>query len=122
MSNLENNNRKEEILAKSRESSTPYADEGMENAINKGLKMGSHIAGTIVGIPLFFLSLVAGQMIVVYALFSLGLAMWVGEFLAKYRFTQQKRYLIATIVFAVSGIGTAVLFVIETGLIQSWWG
>ena len=124
MSNVEKNcdNRKEEVLSKSRESSTPYNDEGMEHAINKGTKLGSYFAGTVIGTPLFLLSAITGQMLTVYALFSLYSAFCVGEFLAKYRFTQQKRYLIATICFAVLVIGAISLFVINVGTLQGWWG
>ena len=119
MSNGENN--KEEILAKSRESNTPYNDEGMENAINKGLKMGSYFAGSVIGFPLFFLSVITGQWLVVYALVSLSSGFEFGDFFAKFRFTQQKRYLIAAICFAVLGIGAAILFVINVGTLQGWW-
>ena len=123
MSNLEksNNNRKEEILAKSRQSSTDYNDEGMEHAVNKGAKMGSYLAGEVIGIPLFLLSVITGQWITVYALVSLYCAFNFGDFLAKFRFTQQKRYLIAATFYFVVGIGAAALFILDTGALQGWW-
>ena len=117
-----NDNRKEEILAKSRQSSNAYNDEGMANAINEGAKMGNHFAGEIVGFPLFILAVIIQQWVVVYALSSLYCAFNFGDFLAKYRFTQQKRYLIAVICFAVLGIGAVVLFLRDVGTLQGWWG
>ena len=103
MSNLEknNNNHKEEVLAKSKESSNVYNDEGMKNAQNKGRKLGIYYAGTIVGVPLFFISLYAGERLVVNAFLSMFFAFGVGEFVPIFRFTKQRRYMIAAVVLAL---------------------
>ena len=108
-----NNNRKEEILAKSRASSNAYNDEGMKNAQNKGSKLGIYYAGTIVGVPLLVLSLFAGETLVVYALLLLYFAFGVGEFVPIFRFTKQKRYMIAAAVMALVGAYFALLFVVN---------
>ena len=112
MSNPENsNNRKEEILAKSRASSNVYNDEGIKNAQNKGTKLGVYYAGTIVGVPLLFLSFIAGETPVVFALLTLFFAFSVGEFIPLFRFTKQKRYMIASVILAIIGAYMALLFV-----------
>ena len=115
----ENNDRKEEILAQSRRSSK---DEGVEYAINEGAKAGNYFAIEIIGLPLLLLSFVAGQMLAAYALASVILASWFGEFFAKYRFLNQKRYLIAAVCCALLGIGVIILFVRGVGVLQGWWG
>ena len=119
MSNVEknNDNRKKEILAKSRQSNK---DEGIEYAVTKGAKTGNYFAVEVIGFPLLFLSLITGQMLTACALSSVILASWFGEFLTIYRFTKQKRYLISTICAAFLGIGAAVLFMVN--VVQGWWG
>ena len=109
MSNLaENSNRKEEILAKSRQL---QQDEGIEYAVTQGAKKGNYYAIEIIGFPLLVLSLVTWQLLAIYALSSVILASWFGEFFAKYRILRQKRYLIAAICFGLLEIGAVVLFV-----------
>ena len=115
-----NNSRKEEILEKYRKLGTTHNDEGMENAVNKGFRLGSYFAGEIVGFPLFIMSVIAGQWLTVYALFSLYSAFCVGEFYAKFRFTNQKRYVAAVIIFAVTGTGTIIMFVLNAGTFPGW--
>ena len=117
-SSFDNNNRKEEILAKSRKAKK---DEGIEYAIDQGAKKGNYYAIEIVGSLLFFLSLISGQMLVVYALAAVILASWLGEFITKYQVLTQKRYLIAAIVFGLSGIFVVILFVKYLGILQGWW-
>jgi len=120
MSNFtENNeNRKEEILAKSRQSNK---DEGVEYAVNKGAKSGNYFAIEIIGLPLLLLSLITGQMLTTYALSSVILASWFGEFFAKYRFLNQKRYLVTAICAAFLGVSAAVLFIwVNAGILQEW--
>ena len=119
MSNLpeNNNNRKEEILAKSRASGK---DEGMEYVENKGSKMGIYVAGTIVGVPLAFLSLLAGETPTFFALITIYIAFGAGELFAKYHFFKQKRYLIGAVVIALITIGIAVMFVEMIGLLPGW--
>ena len=114
-----NESRKEELLAKSRRSSK---DEGVEYAVTQGAKKGNYFAIEVIGFPLLLLSIITGQMLATYALSSVILASWFGEFLAKYRILNQKRYLIAAICFAVLGIPAVVLFVRGVGILQGWWG
>ncbi|MCL2837789.1 MAG: DUF6442 family protein [Oscillospiraceae bacterium] len=115
---IENGNRKEEILEKSRQA---RQDEGVEYAITQGTKKGNYFGVEVVGFALLLLSLISGQMLAVYALSAVILASWFGEFLAKYRVLNQKRYLIAAIFFGVSGAVFVVLFVRDIGTIQGWW-
>jgi len=110
---------KNEILERSRQL---QQDEGVEYAVTQGAKKGNYFGVEVVGFALFLLSLVAGQMLAVYALASVILASWFGEFLAKYRVLNQKRYLIASIVFGILGIVAAFLFVRDIGILQGWWG
>ena len=119
MSNLPESDeqRKEEILAKSRKLGN---DEGIEYVENKGSKMGIYVAGTIVGAPLAFLSLLAGEMPTFFALVTLYIAFGAGELFAKYRFFKQKRYLIGAAVIALIVIGIAVMFVEMIGLLPEW--
>ena len=115
----DNDTRKEDILAKSRQL---QQDEGIEYAESQGAKKGKYFAVEVVGGSLFFISLITGQWITAYALFFVINASNVGEFFAKYQFLRQKRYLIATICFAALGIGSAVLFLRNLGVLQGWWG
>ncbi|MCL2592466.1 MAG: DUF6442 family protein [Defluviitaleaceae bacterium] len=114
-----NSNRKEEILAKSRQL---QHDEGIEHAIAQGAKKGSYFGIEVVGFPLLMLSLITWQTLAIYALSSVISASWFGEFLAKYRVLKQKRYLIAAICFGLLGIGGIILFVRDIGILQEWWG
>jgi len=99
MSNHTNNNanRKEEILKKSRQS---QQDEGIEYAVNKGVELGNYYT-TVVGFALVIFSVFAQQTLVMYAIFTLMGANAFGEFLAKYRYFKQKRYMIGVILFGV---------------------
>jgi len=116
----ENSNRKEDILAKSRQS---QQDEGIEYAVTQGAKLGSHFATEVVGVPLLLLCLIAGQWLVVYALLTLYGAHCFGDFLAKYRHFKQKRYMMGAIIFGVfTGGYFAFLFVRDIGTLQGWWG
>ncbi|MCL2565326.1 MAG: DUF6442 family protein [Defluviitaleaceae bacterium] len=114
-----NGNRREEILEKSRRSNN---DEGIEYAVNKGIKLGNYYTEAI-GTPLILLCIFTGQMLTVYALFALYGANCFGDFLAKYRYFKQKRYMMGTIIFGVLFGGYfAFLFVRDTGVLQGWWG
>jgi len=112
------NNRKDEILAKIKQGGK---DEGIEHAVNQGAKLGNYYT-ELVGFPLFMLCVLTGQWIAAYAVFTLYCATDFGDFLGKYRFLKQKRYLIASIVFGVLGIGSAVLFLRDVGILIGWWG
>jgi len=114
-----NINYKEEILAKSRQANK---DEGVEYAITQGAKKGNYYATEIIAFPLLLLSIFTCQLLAAYAFSSVILASWFGEFLAKYRILNQKRYLIAAICFGLSGVATIALFVKYIGNLQGWWG
>jgi len=112
-------NSKEEILAKSRQS---QQDEGIEYAISKGSMLGNYCTGGV-GIALLILSANAGQFLVVYAVLALYGAHCFGEFLAKYRYFKQKRYMAGVILFGVVFGGFfAFLFIRDVGVLQGWWG
>ena len=113
----DNSKKREEILERSRNAKE---DEGMEYVKNNGSKMGVYVACTIVGAPLAFLSLIAGEMPAFFALITLYVAFGAGELYATYRFFKQKRYLIGTIVIAFITIGIAAMFVEMIGLLPGW--
>jgi len=114
-----NSIRKEEILEKSRQS---QHDEGVEYAINKGLKLGNYYTEAI-GVALVLLCTFTGQFLTVYALLTLYGAHCFGEFLAKYRYFKHKRYMIGILIFGVFfGCFFGFLFVREIGVLQGWWG
>jgi hypothetical protein len=113
----ENNNRKEDILEKSRQS---RQDEGIEHAISQGARKGNYYALEIISFPLLILSLITWQLLAVYAFSSVILASWFGEFFAKYRILKQKRYLIAAIFFGLHGLAVVVLFVRYVAMLQGW--
>ena len=114
-----NGNHKEDILAKSRQS---QQDEGIEYAVSKGAMLGNYYTGAV-GAVLFFASVLTGQLLVMHALLTLMGAHAFGEFLAKYRYFKQKRYLAGVILFGVIFGGFfAFLFVKDIGIIQGWWG
>jgi len=114
-----NENRKEEILARSRQS---QQDEGIEHAIGKGALLGNYYTGGV-GFALIAFSFFADQFLVIYAVLSLYGAHCFGEFLAKYRYFKQKRYLVGVILFGVIFGGySAFLLVRDVGILQGWWG
>ncbi|MCL2189021.1 MAG: DUF6442 family protein [Defluviitaleaceae bacterium] len=113
------NTHKEEILAKSRQA---QQDEGIEHGIIKGTVLGNHYVG-IVGVAIILFSTFVGQFLVVYAVLMLHGAHGFGEFLAKYRYFKQKRYLAGVILFGIVYTGYfAFLFVWSIGILQGWWG
>ena len=121
MDNVKKNevSNKEEILTKNRQSNN---DEGIEYAVNKGARLGNYYTEAI-GFLLVMFCIISGQILTMYALFTLYGAHCFGDFLAKYRYFKQKRYLIGIIVFGVVFGGYfAFLFVRDVGLIQGWWG
>jgi len=114
-----NDNRKEDILEKSRQS---QQDEGIEYAVSKGAMLGNYYTGGI-GFALIAFSIFTGQLLVVYAVLALYGAHCFGEFLAKYRHFKQKRYMIGVFLFGVIFGGFfAFLFVRNVGVLQGWWG
>ena len=114
-----NDNRKEDILAKSRQS---QKDEGIEHAISKGALLGNYYTGGV-GFALIVFSSFTDQFLVVYAVLALYGAHCFGEFLAKYRYFKQKRYMVGVILFGIIFGGFfAFLFVKDVGIVQGWWG
>ena len=121
MSNLTENERdaNKEILEKIREAKN---DEGVEFAINKGIKLGNSYSQAV-GFLLFLISHFAGLSLVVAALFTLSCAHTFGDFMAKYKYFKQRRYLAGAIGFGVlMGGFFAFQFVREVGILQGWWG
>ena len=119
MGNLtESGRRKAEILEKNRQA---QQDEGVEYAINRGARLSKYYVEAVC-LPLFLLSMLAGQWIAVYAVATLYCTIDFGDFLGKYRFLRQKRYLVASVVFGVLAVGAAVLFLRDAGAYIGWWG
>jgi len=113
------NERKEEILEKSRQL---QHDEGMEYAVEKGTMLGHRYTGSI-GVLLILLSLMAGEMLTIYALLTLFSVHHFGEFFSHYRHFKQKRYIVGFVFFGlISGAFFAFLFVRDIGTLQGWWG
>lgn len=113
------NIRREEILEKSRLS---QQDEGVEYALTQGIKLGNYYT-EMIGILLILLCLLTGQTLTIYALLTLYGAHCFGEFIAKYRYLKQKRYMMAAVVFGIIFGGCfAFLFVRDVGILQGWWG
>ena len=114
-----NDNRKEDILAKSRQS---QKDEGIEHAISKGALLSNYYTGGV-GFALIAFSFFTDQFLVIYAVLALYGAHCFGEFLAKYRYFKQKRYMVGVILFGVIFGGFfAFLLVKNIGILQGWWG
>jgi len=114
-----NNSRNDEILAKSRQSNN---DEGVEYAVNKGARLGNYYTEAV-GLLLILLCIITGQMLTMYAVFTLWGAHAFGDFLAKYHYFKQKRYMMGAIIFGVIFGGYfAFLFVRDVGAFQGWWG
>lgn len=115
----ENNNRKAEILAKSRQS---QQDEGIAYAVSKGAMLGNYYSGGV-GFIMVIASALTGQLLIMYALFTLMGAHSFGEFLAKYRYFKQKRYMVGAIVFGIIfGGAFAFLFMRDIGILWGWLG
>ena len=111
-------NRKEDILAKSRLS---QQDEGIEHAVTKGAMLGNYYTSGA-GVALILFSMFVGQFLVVYAILTLYGVHCFGEFLAKYRYFKQKRYMAGVILFGViQGGFFAFFFVRNIGILQGWW-
>ena len=112
-SSKDNTSRKEEILAKSRQSKK---DEGMEHAEIKGLKLGEWL-GSAVAIILGALAFFIGQDESIFAIGTLVFAMVFGQSLAVYRFKKTKYYF-AWLILGI--IGTIWFFVLFIAATQEW--
>lgn len=99
---------KDEILAKSR---NEKSDEGMQQAENKGRRIGvSAFCGVFIFIVIF--NLFNGQQS--YAPQAMFWAFVAAEAYPKYRFTKRKEYLISTIAGCIASVAFLVNFIIET--------
>ena len=113
-----NENHKEKILEKSRQS---QQDEGIEYAVRKGMVLGNYYT-EMIGFALVIFAVFAQQTLVMYAILILMGANAFGDFLAKYRYFRQKRYMVGVILFgAIFGGVFAFLFVRDVGILQGWW-
>ena len=102
------NDRKNEILEKSRQSKQ---DEGVENARMRGFKFGDRVATWVVGIPLSALSAFTGQYNVAWALLTYMAVFEFGAAVTTYRFTKNKIYLIIAVGMALFTVFTTFIFV-----------
>lgn len=110
MSNPTNNsdNKKAEILEKSRKSKQ---DEGLEYAEKRGNKIGVIVYAVVAAILLIFS--IPDRMDIVNAIASLSFAWVVGGTFSHYRFTKKKSYLIYAIGSAIATIAYALMVVLS---------
>ena len=108
-----NENRKEEILAKSRQS---LKDEGMEHAEMKGFVLGERL-GSVVAIILIALAFFIGQPETIFAIGTVIFAMVFGQSITVYRFKRTKYYL-AWLLLGL--IGTMYFFMLFMAATQEW--
>jgi len=116
MSSSENNSdsRKEEILARSRQSKK---DEGVEYAALKGNKLGE-ITMAIVAIPIIIFALLRGEFAALLAVGASVSAFTFAQCLAEYRFTGRQYHLAWTIFTALATLTCVVLLVAVS---FGWW-
>ena len=115
MNNLtKNNNRKEEILEKNRQSKK---DEGLEYAQSKGNTLGEKIL-SVVSLPLAFYSIFIGEFAIAWAIGAMAFAYVLGQSISVYRFTNRKYHLTWIILSIVMIIFFIVSVLAET---QGWW-
>jgi len=110
---VDNNNHKEEILAKSRQSKK---DEGLEHAESKGVILGEWI-GAAFAIILIALSFFIGHAETIFAIGTIVFAHVFGQSLSVYRFKRTKYYL-AWLILGV--IGTLYFFMLFIAATQEW--
>ena len=104
---------KEEILAKSRQSTK---DEGVEHAEIKGFKLGE-LMGSIAAMILIVFAFFIGQVETIFAIGTIAFATVTGQSLTVYRFKKSKYYL-AWLILGV--IGTAYFFMLFLAATQEW--
>ena len=100
------NNRKEEILAKSRQA---QVDEGVEYSLKEGIKLGHKYSFFLLGV-LLWVSLISAQLVTFYALWAISSAQLMGESWVKYRHLGEKKYLINGVISGVSFMLLALFF------------
>ena len=110
--------RKEEILAKSRNSK---GDEGLEHAQLMGFKLGEYTLSAV-GIPLVFFTFFTRELAIFLALGIVLFAYVFGQSLSVYRFTKKKYHLAWVVLSAIFAIYMIVDFIIlfQGGLNPLW--
>jgi len=108
-----NGNRKEEILARSRQS---LKDEGLEHAEKKGFYLGELI-GSVFAMVLIVLAFFIGQAETIFAISTVVFAVVFGQSLTVYRFKKNKYYL-AWLILGV--MGTMYFFMLFMAATQEW--
>ena len=106
---VENNeNKKAEILAKSRKAKK---DEGMENADYRGSKIGVIVYAVVA----FFLAIfsIPDKIYIVNVIASLSFAWVVGGTFSYYRFTKKKSYLVCVIASAAATVAFALMAILQ---------
>lgn len=100
-------NRKAEILAKSRKS---QRDEGFEYAETQGTKIGVVVYAIVACILLIFS--IPGRMDIVHTVAALSFAWVVGGTYSHYRFTKKKTFLICAIGSALATVANAIMVIL----------
>ena len=108
-----NGSRKQEILARSRQS---LKDEGMQHAEMKGFVLGERL-GSAVAIILIALAFFIGQAETIFAIGTVIFAMVFGQSLTVYRFKRTKYYL-AWLLLGL--VGTMYFFMLFMAATQEW--
>jgi len=121
MSNpIENNidNRKEEILAKSKKAK---GDEGLEYAKARGNKLGEYTM-SVVGLPLIIFAFFTKEPAIFLALGAVVFAYVFGQSFAVYRFTKRKYHLAWVVLSVICAIHMIVDFLLLSlgGLNPMW--
>ena len=107
-------NRKEEILARSRKSNK---DEGVEYAALKGNKLGETTMAIVV-IPILAFAILIREFTAFFAVGAAIAAFTFAQCLAEYRFTKRKYHLAWTIFMVMATIACLVIFVVIS---LGWW-
>lgn len=102
--------KKEDILRKSRES---IEDEGMSNAQNEGLVIGTIITEIFNCIILIF-GAFSGQPTITFAASALFWPIIAGQGYSRYYFTKKKLYLVITILGSITSISSLIAFIVTT--------
>jgi len=110
-----NDSRKNEILAKVRQSNK---DEGMDNAKSKGSRLGEYVSSLVIGLPIIIFSLLTGEIVTLMAIGAITFAYVFGQSLTVYLFSKSKSNLAWTVFSVVMTIYFVVEFIAAS---QGWW-
>ena len=111
-------NRKEEILAKSRQAKQ---DEGKDFIKNKGAKLGLYCALAVM-LPMYVMAIITEQWFVVGAGIAVFCATDFGSYIARYRVLKRKRDMIAAIILAICGVAATVYVIRGLVILHCWTG